>query len=419
MRARSTRNAGKSTPTPPVKKVRRGAPRGTGKSSKQDLKTEVSNGSQLNIEEKTEEPIGKELDGKEKEARQVKGDCSEEGDGKEANANCPDITKDVTSGDMLISDDVEEPKENDDGKEKDVSRPDMADEIITPQAHAESELVDVNKEHVGKLEIKAAEVNNMESSKQDSESVCQHIKEDNVEQVNEEVRGSNIDEEMKEVSFNNDSDNEQVRKEESGEQSDETMKEGYVDGDNKEKPEEDEDEEAEEEKDVEDDDDEDVFENEEKREADEINGEEYNVEGGNGRAVKPKSVAERQRRRTLEVFVGGLDKEATEEDVRQAFEVAGDIVQVRMMTYSQTGKNKGYAFVRFANADQAAKAAAELDKIKVFCYVLYFRGSTHVSHFLCFNDNKILLSLNKLGSCQSQMFPSIFILGCMFSAAMC
>ncbi|KAL8141385.1 hypothetical protein V2J09_007406 [Rumex salicifolius] len=71
-------------------------------------------------------------------------------------------------------------------------------------------------------------------------------------------------------------------------------------------------------------------------------------------------VKERRKRKEFEVFVGGLDKDATEEDLREVFNVAGKIIEVRLMKNPQTRKNKGFAFLRFATIEQARRAVTEL-----------------------------------------------------------
>ncbi|KAK4798452.1 hypothetical protein SAY86_030778 [Trapa natans] len=69
---------------------------------------------------------------------------------------------------------------------------------------------------------------------------------------------------------------------------------------------------------------------------------------------------ERRKRKEFEVFVGGLDKDATEDDLRNAFSVAGVVTEVRLMMNPQTKKNKGFAFLRFATVEQARRAVTEL-----------------------------------------------------------
>ncbi|KAJ0966409.1 hypothetical protein J5N97_027547 [Dioscorea zingiberensis] len=78
-----------------------------------------------------------------------------------------------------------------------------------------------------------------------------------------------------------------------------------------------------------------------------------------------KGISERQRRRRTEIFIGGLDRDAKEEDIRKVFETVGEIVEVRMMMDALTQKNKGYAFLRYAEATQAKKAVTEFKKVEV------------------------------------------------------
>ncbi|KAL0338759.1 UNVERIFIED_CONTAM: RNA-binding protein 47 [Sesamum angustifolium] len=76
---------------------------------------------------------------------------------------------------------------------------------------------------------------------------------------------------------------------------------------------------------------------------------------------------ERKRRRRTEIFVSGLGEETNENDIRKVFEEAGTVTEVRLMTNSKTGKNKGFAFVRFATAADANKALAKYSKVEVRC----------------------------------------------------
>ncbi|KAJ6811309.1 heterogeneous nuclear ribonucleoprotein Q-like [Iris pallida] len=78
-----------------------------------------------------------------------------------------------------------------------------------------------------------------------------------------------------------------------------------------------------------------------------------------------EGLPERSKRKNTEVFVGGLDRGAKEEDLRKVFGKAGAIVEVRMIMDGQSGKNKGYAFVRYADASMAKKAVAEFEKVEV------------------------------------------------------
>ncbi|VFQ63589.1 unnamed protein product [Cuscuta campestris] len=71
-------------------------------------------------------------------------------------------------------------------------------------------------------------------------------------------------------------------------------------------------------------------------------------------------VKERRKRKEFEIFIGGLDKDATEDDLRKVFSQVGEITEVRLMMNPQTKKNKGFAFLRFATVEQAKRACTEL-----------------------------------------------------------
>jgi hypothetical protein len=81
------------------------------------------------------------------------------------------------------------------------------------------------------------------------------------------------------------------------------------------------------------------------------------------KAATEMSAAEQKRMR--EVFVGGLSRDAVEEDVRAALSAAGEITQVRMFMDRTTSKNKGYCFVAYRDAAMASKAVAEFGNVKV------------------------------------------------------
>ncbi|XVF59745.1 hypothetical protein PTKIN_Ptkin07bG0300700 [Pterospermum kingtungense] len=75
---------------------------------------------------------------------------------------------------------------------------------------------------------------------------------------------------------------------------------------------------------------------------------------------------ERKIKKEHEIFVGGLDRDAVEEDVREVFEKIGEVVEVRLHKNPVTNKNKGYAFVKFANKEHAMRALLEM-KNPVIC----------------------------------------------------
>ncbi|XP_018625786.1 uncharacterized protein [Nicotiana tomentosiformis] len=105
--------------------------------------------------------------------------------------------------------------------------------------------------------------------------------------------------------------------------------------------------------------------------ADQENGEEF-VEDGvpehceeaetldDERAQLAAHAKERMKRKELEVFVGGLDRDAVEEDLKRVFQHVGEVIDVRMHREVSTNKNKGYAFVKFATKEQASRALSEM-----------------------------------------------------------
>ena len=91
-------------------------------------------------------------------------------------------------------------------------------------------------------------------------------------------------------------------------------------------------------------------------------------EVGEGKLFRGELEAmERRKRRKTEVFVGGLDKDTQEEDIRNIFAEAGEIVDLRLVTSSRTG-NK-FAFLRYASADDAKKALEKFAKVEVLIYL--------------------------------------------------
>lgn len=111
---------------------------------------------------------------------------------------------------------------------------------------------------------------------------------------------------------------------------------------------------------------EDVHEEIEVEEDDEHAGEEQEHEHEHAQLVDAEEeehqevVKERRKRKEFEVFVGGLDKDATEDNLRKVFSEVGEVTEVRLMMNPQTKKNKGFAFLRFKTVEQARRAVTEL-----------------------------------------------------------
>ena len=80
----------------------------------------------------------------------------------------------------------------------------------------------------------------------------------------------------------------------------------------------------------------------------------------------------------LDVHVEGIPFSWDEESLKSFFEKCGDIKSVRMPTWHDSGRSKGYGFITFANASSAT-AAVELDKAEVegrWLKVSYATGNT-------------------------------------------
>ncbi|OVA14772.1 RNA recognition motif domain [Macleaya cordata] len=60
-----------------------------------------------------------------------------------------------------------------------------------------------------------------------------------------------------------------------------------------------------------------------------------------------------------EVFIGGIPREVTEEDLRGLCEPIGEIAEVRLMKDKDTGESKGYAFITFKTKELAQEAIEE------------------------------------------------------------
>ena len=61
------------------------------------------------------------------------------------------------------------------------------------------------------------------------------------------------------------------------------------------------------------------------------------------------------------IFIGNLNFETSESDVRVTFEQYGEVKRVTMMTDRETGLPRGFAFVEMPNDEEAATAIADLN----------------------------------------------------------
>ena len=65
------------------------------------------------------------------------------------------------------------------------------------------------------------------------------------------------------------------------------------------------------------------------------------------------------------IFVGNLDFNTSEEELRRLFETYGQVDRVSIMTDRDTGRSRGFGFVEMANTEEGDKAIAALNGSQV------------------------------------------------------
>jgi len=63
----------------------------------------------------------------------------------------------------------------------------------------------------------------------------------------------------------------------------------------------------------------------------------------------------------MNMYVGNLLREATEDDLRQAFEVFGQVTSVKIIKDMYTGDSRGFGFVEMPNSSEAQSAISGLN----------------------------------------------------------
>ena len=63
----------------------------------------------------------------------------------------------------------------------------------------------------------------------------------------------------------------------------------------------------------------------------------------------------------MNIYVGSLSREVTEEDLREAFEVFGQVASVTVLKDRFSGESRGFGFVEMASAEHAAAAIEGLN----------------------------------------------------------
>jgi cold-inducible RNA-binding protein len=61
------------------------------------------------------------------------------------------------------------------------------------------------------------------------------------------------------------------------------------------------------------------------------------------------------------IFVGNLDFNTSEEELRKLFETHGQVDRVSIMTDRDTGRSRGFGFVEMTSAEEGEKAIAAMN----------------------------------------------------------
>jgi cold-inducible RNA-binding protein len=63
----------------------------------------------------------------------------------------------------------------------------------------------------------------------------------------------------------------------------------------------------------------------------------------------------------MNIYVGNLDRQASEGELKELFTKFGEVRSVKIMKDNVSGEPRGFAFVEMTDADSASKAIRELD----------------------------------------------------------
>jgi RNA recognition motif-containing protein len=63
----------------------------------------------------------------------------------------------------------------------------------------------------------------------------------------------------------------------------------------------------------------------------------------------------------MNIYVGNLSYEVTQDDLRQAFEAHGEVTSANVITDKFTGRSRGFGFVEMAKDDEARTAIEALN----------------------------------------------------------
>jgi len=63
----------------------------------------------------------------------------------------------------------------------------------------------------------------------------------------------------------------------------------------------------------------------------------------------------------MNIYVGNLSYQMTEDELREAFAAYGDVSEVKVLSDRETGRSRGFGFVEMPNQSEGEAAVAELN----------------------------------------------------------
>lgn len=67
----------------------------------------------------------------------------------------------------------------------------------------------------------------------------------------------------------------------------------------------------------------------------------------------------------MNIYIGNLSFETTEDQLRQSFEEYGNVSTVNIIADKYSGKSRGFAFVEMSTKDEAMKAISGLNGFEI------------------------------------------------------
>ena len=68
---------------------------------------------------------------------------------------------------------------------------------------------------------------------------------------------------------------------------------------------------------------------------------------------------------SINIYVGNLSFNSTEDELRQLFEAHGSVESVKIITDQFTGRSKGFGFIEMTNREEGLEAIKQLDSMEL------------------------------------------------------